>query len=161
MSIEDQFKDAMATWASGVTVVSTKVDDKMYGLTASSFSSLSLKPPLVLVCLANTNRMPAMIQESRKFAISILAREQEELSNYFARSGREPSNEFDPSMGKLTDNDVPVLLNCAGYVACNMHEMLLQGDHTIAVGEVIEAYADPDKAPLIYYRRAYRGVTGL
>lgn len=159
MAIQDDFKSALASWASGVTIVSTKVDGKMYGLTASSFSSLSLTPPLVLVCLANSNRMPAMLQQSRRFAVSILAREQEAISNYFAKPGREPTTEFDERIGMYSNNDLPVLRDAAAYLACNVHELIMQGDHTIAIGEVIEAVSDATKQPLIYYRRAYRGVT--
>ena len=159
MTIQENFKSALASWASGVTIVSTKLDGKMYGLTASSFSSLSLDPPLVLVCLANTNRMPAMLQQSGRFAVSILARDQEAISNYFAKPGREPTTEFDETIGMRSSNDLPVLRGAAAYLACDVHELIIQGDHTIAIGRVIEAVSDATKWPLIYYRRAYRSVT--
>lgn len=160
MAIQDNFKDALASWASGVTVVSSRSEDgKMYGLTASSFSSLSLYPPLVLVCLANTNRMPSLMQQSRRFAVSILSREQEAVSNHFAKPGREPTMEFDEKYGMWTKNDMPVLKNSAAYLACDVHELIVQGDHTIAIGKVIEAVADASKKPLLYYRRAYHSIS--
>ncbi|XP_060085185.1 4-hydroxyphenylacetate 3-monooxygenase, reductase component-like [Ylistrum balloti] len=157
-SIQDAFKQALASWASGVTVVSTKLDGNMYGLTASSFSSLSLEPPLVLVCLASTNRLPSMIKESQQFAVSILAHGQEEISNSFARPGREPTPDFDGYAGKLTTNDQPIIPDCAAYLACDVHDLIIQGDHCIAIGRVIEAAADDTQQPLIYYRRAYHTV---
>ena len=68
MSLQDDFKGALASWASGVSVVTTNADGMLYGLTVSSFTSLSLDPPLVLVCLANANRLPAMILDAGGFA---------------------------------------------------------------------------------------------
>ena len=153
-NIQD-FKDALASWASGVTVVTTELDGKVYGLTASSFSSLSLEPPLVLVCIANTNRLPDMVRQSGRFTISILARDQEHLSNHFARPGREPENTLAPGEHRDTAVGVPALADAAGYVACEVHELLEHGDHTILIGRVVEAGADEQRAPLLYHRRGY------
>ncbi|RMF11954.1 MAG: flavin reductase [Candidatus Dadabacteria bacterium] len=155
MKDTQDFKNALASWASGVTVVTTELDGKLYGLTASSFSSLSLDPPLVLVCIANSNRLPEMVRQSGRFTVSILARDQEHLSNHFARPGREPEDTLAPGEHQDTAVDVPALANAAGYVACEVHELVEQGDHTILIGRVVEAGADDQRAPLIYYRRGY------
>ncbi len=160
MDITQEFKDALSTWASGVTVVSTRADGLFYGLTVSSFSSLSLDPPLVTVCLANANRMSSMIESAGQFTVSILARDQEDVSNHFASQGREPVSDLAGQAGDWEDGDLPRLTGAVANLECNMYELIIKGDHTIAVGEVRRALSNSDAWPLLYYRRAYRGVTG-
>jgi flavin reductase (DIM6/NTAB) family NADH-FMN oxidoreductase RutF len=160
MSLEQGFKDALACWASGVCVVTTKTGEGlMYGLTVSSFSSLSLDPPLILVCIDNRNRFPAMVEESGGFAVSLLHTGQEAASNYFARSGREPSLGFQEIDGQYTDMGQPVVAGSMAWLACTLHKAIPAGDHTIVVGQVVETFAG-EGDPLLYYRRGYRTVTG-
>jgi len=161
MSLPSDFKDALAAWASGVSVVTVNNAGMVYGLTVSSFSSLSLDPPLVLVCLSNSNRLPQMIDEAGTFAVSILDRGQEDASNLFASRGREPTDDIDSLGCRWTESGAPVVDGAMGWVACTLHDRIEQGDHTIFVGEVTEASADPGGKPLLYFRRAYRGVDGL
>lgn len=160
MSLTDDFKTALGSWASGVSVVTTNHDGLLYGLTVSSFSSLSLEPPLVLVCLNNANRLPEMIEASGAFAVSILNRDQEAASNYFARPNREPTPGFTEIDGEWTANGVPIVKGCLASIVCEHRTSIAQGTHTIVVGEVVEASAHHG-APLMYWRRAYRGVDGL
>ncbi|MCB9727226.1 MAG: flavin reductase family protein [Deltaproteobacteria bacterium] len=159
MAIQDEFKQALSTWASGVAVVTTADQGLLYGLTVSSFTSVSLDPPLVLVCLATSNRMPAMITSAQRFAVSILGRDQEEASSYFAISGREPTAEFVEVEGDWTPGGMPVVQGAIAWLECELYETLTHGDHSIVVGEVVAARATEAPSPLIYYRRAYRGVT--
>ncbi|MCY3602939.1 MAG: flavin reductase, partial [Chloroflexi bacterium] len=84
----DTFKDALASWASGVTVLTTEHEGQVYGITASSFSTLSMDPLLVLVCIQNGNHLERMVPASGKFAVSVLATGQDDVSNHFAVSGR-------------------------------------------------------------------------
>jgi 3-hydroxy-9,10-secoandrosta-1,3,5(10)-triene-9,17-dione monooxygenase reductase component len=158
MSLTDDFKAALGSWASGVSVVTTNSGGELYGLTVSSFSSLSLDPPLILVCLKNENKLPAMIQEAEGFAVSILSRDQEEASNYFARTNRPATTDFTEIEGKWTASGQPVLAGALATIVCELQDHIPQGDHTIMVGRVIEASAT-DAEPLLYYRRKYRGVT--
>lgn len=161
MSLTDDFKNALAGWASGVSVVTVNNGGLLYGLTVSSFSSLSLDPPLVLVCLNNSNRLPEMITEAGGFAVSILERGQEEASNYFASRGREPSEQFDDIEVEQTSTGMPVVKGAVSWVSCSLDQAIPKGDHTVFVGEVTEARANPAGDPLLYFRRAYRGVDGL
>ena len=158
MTIEDQFKSALASWASGVSVVSAVEDGLSYGLTVSSFSSLSLKPPLVLVCINNHNRLVGMVERSGKFAVSILARDQESASNACAMPRREPSETLFDGEVMTTPGGLPCVAGAAGWVDCSLHQSLVQGDHTILVGRVEAACGDDSRAPLLYFRRKYRGV---
>jgi flavin reductase (DIM6/NTAB) family NADH-FMN oxidoreductase RutF len=155
MSIAADFKDALASWASGVSIVSTRASGLVYGLTVSSFASLSLEPPMVLVCIGNKNRLPTMIRESRAFAISLLAKDQGDASAALARSGREPTVSLDVPEDQCS-NGLPVVRGSVAHLACELHSELVVGDHTIVVGRVVEAVASPDREPLLYYRRRYR-----
>ncbi|MGM0576885.1 MAG: flavin reductase family protein [Myxococcota bacterium] len=157
-SLQSDFKDAMATWASGVSVVTTRVEGLLYGLTVSSLASVSLDPPLVSVSLGNDNRLWRMIERSGAFAASILARDQEDVSNHFAVSGREPSRDFVEIGGGWAATGMPVIEGATGYVSCELHDLVPAGDHTIVIGRVVEADSRDDKDPLLYYRRGYRGV---
>ena len=88
MDLQQDFKDALASWASGVSIVAAKgPGSTSYGLTVSAFNSVSLDPPLVMVCLNRSNRLPGLIREDGRFSVSILAAGQDEVSNHFARSG--------------------------------------------------------------------------
>ncbi len=158
MALLDDLKNALASWASGVSVVTTRSEGMLYGLTVSSFSSLSMDPPLVLVCVDNRNRFPSMVETSREFAVSILAREQEAASNYFARPGRQPTSTFTEIEGAWTPQGQPVVAGAMSHISCTLHALVPQGDHTIVIGEVVEAVSDPDKRPLLYWRRGYRSV---
>ena len=80
----EDFKGALGSWASGVTIVTTKLDGLVYGITVSSFSSLSMEPRLILVSLQDSNHLPHMIRKSKHFGVSILAAGQEAVSAYFS-----------------------------------------------------------------------------
>ena len=78
--LPDDFKGALGSWAAGVTVVTTKHQDLVYGITVSSFSSLSMDPTLIIVCLQNSNHLARLVADSQKFAVSILADDQQDVS---------------------------------------------------------------------------------
>ena len=155
----NDFKAALGAWAAGVTVVTTKHKDLVYGLTASSFSSLSVDPLLVLVCVANSNLMSTMVLDSKLFAVTILAEGQEEVSQYFARHGREPAEEFESHIEwHPWHTGAPIIKGGVAHLDCELEAAIPGGDHTIVIGRVVGASANPDLKPLIYYRRGYRSI---
>jgi len=156
MALADDFKDALASWASGVSVVATRAGGLVYGLTVSSFASLSLEPPLVIVCVASRSRMPAMVRDAGRFAISLLSADQGEASAAFARSGREPAPGFVGVAEDHTGRGLPVVRGAMACLDCDLHSEVAVGDHAIIVGRVVEAVTHADRAPLVYYRRRYR-----
>ena len=160
--LEQDFKDALASWASGVSVVACRSRDGLiYGLTVSSFASVSVDPPLVLVCLNNANRLPAMIEASRGFTISILSRDQEATSNYFASRGRDPTPGFHPDHpGAWSRASRPVVQGAAAWLCCDLHQHMPAGTHTLFLGRVVQASTAGDRSPLLYFRRGYSGVEG-
>ena len=159
MTTQDDFKNALASWATGVAVVTTKARGLLYGLTVSSFTSISLEPPIISVSLSNRNRLHLMIQDAETFAVSILAEGMESASNYFAQGGREPTEGFVEVEGFWTKSDVPVVANAMAHLVCKVHDVVVWGDHTVVAGEVLEAASNDGKKPLVYFDRAYRTVT--
>jgi flavin reductase (DIM6/NTAB) family NADH-FMN oxidoreductase RutF len=156
----NDFKGALGSWAAGVTVVTTRVNDMVYGLTVSSFASLSVDPLLILVCIQNSNHLVEMVQQSKSFAVSILAEGQEEISSHFATSGREPVDHYRDFGTIEWHTGSPIIDGAVAHLDCELHDALPGGDHTIMVGRVIGAAYDPNKQPLVYFRRAYRSVGG-
>ncbi len=152
----DDFRGVLASWASGVAVVATRHDGLVYGITVSSFASLSLDPLLVLVCLRNTNRLARMIRDAGRFAISILADEQADVARWFSESGREPIPAF-PQFGTIdTPTGSPIIDGAIAHLDCELEREVPGGDHSIVVGRVVGAASDPARRPLLYFRRAYR-----
>ncbi len=155
------FKDALSSWATGVTVVAAEVDDLLYGITVTSFASVSLEPPLVLACIKTDGQLPPMVRAAGGFTVSLLARDQEEAAGHFARSGREPELRLqDGQPGLWTRAGRPVVRGSIAWLCCDLHDEVVSGDHTIFVGRVIEAVSDPTREPLVYCRRGYRGLDG-
>ena len=153
----DDFRGALGSWASGVTVVTAKQNGLLYGLTASSFSSVSVNPLLVAVNIANGSRFLAMASDSGAFAVSILASDQEHISGAFSKPGREPAAAFGDGISTLEwHTGSPIIEGAIAHLDCRFEAAHPGGDHTILLGRVVGAASDPGKKPLVYFRRAYR-----
>jgi flavin reductase (DIM6/NTAB) family NADH-FMN oxidoreductase RutF len=154
----DSFREVLAAWPSGVAVVTTHVDGLCYGLTVSSFTSVSIDPPLVLVCIAHENRLPEMVARSGGFAVSVLGAEQEGASRYFARAGRRPTAEFTEIDGEWLVAGQPAVRGALATLVCGLHAAHEAGDHIVLIGRVLEC-ASRQGEPLVYQRRGYRRLT--
>jgi len=153
----EEFKGALGSWASGVTVVTTRHEGLVYGITVSSFSSLSMEPRLILVSLADSNHLPHLIKKSKRFGVSILAAGQENVSGYFSTSGRDPSPAFEAEIQTVErETGSPLIAGAIAQIDCELEQALPGGDHTIAIGRVVSADFDSEKVPLMYFRRGYR-----
>ena len=147
-----QFKLAMSHFASGVTVVTTEHEGRQYGMTVASFASLSLHPPLVLVCIEKNVKSHDAIAASGKFAVNILENGQAELSNRFASRVEDKFAGVALHGGTL---GLPLLDGALTTLECRLHGQLPGGDHTIFIGEVVDAQTR-DGVPLLYFRSGYR-----
>jgi flavin reductase (DIM6/NTAB) family NADH-FMN oxidoreductase RutF len=126
-------------------------------MTASAFASVSLEPPLVLVCLDQTSRTRALLLEKGSFAINVLSGEQEEISRAFSKRGTKP---FD-SLGHHTgETGNPLLDGAIAWLECNVHQVIEMGDHDIVVGEVVCADT-AEGEPLLYFDQGYRALRDL
>src|SRR5690606_24339575 len=112
---------------------------------------LSLDPPLILVCLSRASRVSAMIEEAGAFAASILADDQDAISNHFATPGRMPAPAFEAVQTEWTRTGMPVVAGAVAYLACDLHALLPQGDHHIVIGRVNEAVTRSHRNPLLYF----------
>jgi len=155
------FRNAMGRFASGVTVV-TVVDPQggERGMTASAFCSLSIDPPLVVVCVKKGNGMDSLLQGAPGFAVSILAQDQVETSNRFAGWGERPVDDLSDLAGRRGPSSGATWLPGAiAWLDCVRHQVLDGGDHHIYLGRV-EALDLPgerdDQRPLLYFAGAYR-----
>jgi len=155
MPIDDaQFKLAMSHFASGVTVVTTEHEGKPFGMTVAAFSSLSLHPPLVLVCIEKTVKTHDAIAGAGKFGVSILNSKQTDVSNRFASRSEDKFAGTEIVQGEL---DVPLIGGAITQLSCRVSDRLEGGDHTIFVGEVVDAKTEEGE-PLVYFRSGYREI---
>jgi flavin reductase (DIM6/NTAB) family NADH-FMN oxidoreductase RutF len=148
---EARFRQAMGYFASGVTVVTTEHEGRQYGVTVSSFTSLSLQPKLVLICLDQSNTTQHAIIASGGFVVNILDKTQEHLSRRF--SSRE-EDKFTGVAWHAGHLGLPALEGVLAVIECRLANTLPGGDHTIFIGEVIDASLS-EGTPLLYYRRGY------
>lgn len=124
-------------------------------MTASSFASVSLHPPLVLVCLDKTSRTLSLIARARAFAVNVLSRDQEAISRAFSRPGLKPFAKLIHAPGTT---GAPLLEGSVATIECATHQVVEGGDHEIVIGEVIACTAS-DLEPLLYYDGAYRSLS--
>ena len=152
----DDFRKVMGNFATGVTIVTIQGQEgNPYGLTVNAFTSVSLNPLLVLVCLSDQLSGRDLFQKKSQFAVNILAQDQQDLSDHFARS------ETDRSKGPYSTGKtgVPVLEGVLARLECELVSEYPGGDHTIVLGEVKFAEviaANRGKKPLLFLRGTYK-----
>jgi flavin reductase (DIM6/NTAB) family NADH-FMN oxidoreductase RutF len=151
---DGQFKLAMSHFASGVTIVTTEHEGKKFGMTVASFASLSLRPPLVLVCIERAVKTHDAIASARKFGVNILDFRQAEISNRFASR---MDDKFEGVATRRGELGIPLLDNALTTIECSVREHLPGGDHSIFVGEV-QHVKTSEGTPLIYYRSGYHRI---
>lgn len=149
----DDFKSGMSSWSSGVTIVTARAGERIHGMTVSDFAGVSVDPPLVLVCASKDSETRTVIEEGRCFAVNVLAKGQDQLSNRFA-SKKDEHRRF---LGLETETAVtgaPLLPDAVANFDCRVEQIHDAGDHLIVVGRV-EHVAVRDLDPLVYFRGRY------
>lgn len=147
----------MRVWATGVAVITAQTAIERHGMTVNSFTSVSLDPPLVLVCIQNNLRILPLIRTSGVFALSILRASQTEWSQYFATSSPEIADRLAGYETFTAASGAPILKDALGYFDCQVETYHSGGTHTIVVGRVLAAKREEGE-PLVYWNRGYRGV---
>lgn len=154
-----RFRDVVGHFATGVTVITLNLDGDLRGMTANSVSSLSLDPPLLLVCVQKTASIYEHFDRAEAFAMNVLSVEQEEISNLFASHGGpdEPLGGLPYHEGPLGS---PILDGVIASADCKITQRYDGGDHTIVIGEAASVSLDgSDAAPLLFYQGGYRRLT--
>ncbi len=150
----DDFKKALRLWASGVTVVTTSSEKYgVQGMTVTAFSSVSVNPPQILVCINDSADTGVGIHESQYFAVNVLTTDQQQLSNQFA-GGSSQHQRFENTDWKAGITGAPILNNSLMSLDCKVVEKVRAGTHWIIIGEVQECVCREGE-PLLYYRGAY------
>jgi 3-hydroxy-9,10-secoandrosta-1,3,5(10)-triene-9,17-dione monooxygenase reductase component len=147
-----EFRNALGMFATGVTIITTRgPEGEAVGITANSFSSVSLDPPMILWSLANASRSFPAFDATRFWAVHILSADQEVLSRRFAKSGEDKFTGIDLQAGV---GNLPLLTGCAARLQCRTASKFEAGDHLVFIGEVV-AFDQCNLPPLIFQAGSY------
>ena len=154
MNTGDRLRKAMAKFATGVIILTTKNQDgTVQAMTANAFASITLDPPLVMVSVGFSRNTHLPVKQSGRYAISILRSDQEEAAIYYSKRDDERSK-LEPMEFQSTKDGMPVLKDSLAYLDCKVVASHEYGDHAIFVAEVIESWVS-EGIPLIFYDRAF------
>lgn len=147
-----EFRKVLGQFATGVTIITARDDDEPAGVAANSFTSVSMDPPLVLFCVAQSSSTWPRIERARKFAVNILGEHQEEVCRLFATKG---ADRFAQVAWHVGVGGSPVLDDCIAYLDCEFWAEYDGGDHIIVVGRVLDLGVNHDAGPLVFYQGQY------
>ncbi|MGK5531491.1 flavin reductase family protein [Streptomyces sp. URMC 129] len=156
----DVFRLAARAWTTGVALLTARHGDEVFAKTVSSLCTLSLDPPLVSVAVDRRSPIATAVKGSRRFAVSVLGRDQEPLARRFATPGAGRALGFFttvPMRPGTASHGAPVLETCLAWFECGLHGVLPGGDHTLLVGRVTAADGVPDD-PLLYHDGRYHSL---
>ena len=149
-------RDAFGCFTTGVTVVTTLDGEGGYvGFTANAFSSVSLDPPLALICVDNNASSLPSLEAAGKFAVNVLHAGQEDVARRFTRKGED---RFAGNPCETWITGVPIIPGCMANFECETHQVFDAGDHRVFIGRVLKIHMDPDHEPLVYLRGQFRRV---
>jgi flavin reductase (DIM6/NTAB) family NADH-FMN oxidoreductase RutF len=155
--LPDVFRSVLSRVPTGVMVVTTRTSTGQEARTANSFTSVSLRPPLVSVCFSNTSPLTAALRASGLWGVSVLAADQHDLSVHFAHSRTAGDLAGIPhTIGERTG--AALLTESVATLECRTVATLPAGDHTVVIGEVLAPLVRRDCTPLVFYRSGYHGV---
>jgi flavin reductase (DIM6/NTAB) family NADH-FMN oxidoreductase RutF len=154
-----EFRKAMGSFATGVTVITVDSEGEVHGMTANAFTSVSLDPLLVLVCVDHRARTHTHLHARKRFGVNVLAENQRAISEYYALPSPTHQNAEQEAGARFdrTQHGTPVLHGALAYLECRLHSAQDAGDHTIFIAEV-EDVVVREGDPLLYFRGAYRQI---
>lgn len=144
------FRQTLGRFATGVTVITTMDKESVHGMTANAFCSVSLEPPLVLISIGKHSQMHRLLAQSRRYAVSILSKDQEELAQHFGGHSQEG-----PPVPFVWHGGYPLIKGAIAYLACQIIDVHPAGDHTLYIGQVEHLGSGEEQAPLLYYSGKY------
>ena len=149
---QEAFRKVLGLFATGVTVVTFRLaSGRLWGFTVNAFTSVSLSPPMVLFCVDHAIGSFAIVQESEYFAVNLLSEDQDEISRRFAAKMKD---RFEGIGYREGAHGLPLLEGCLGSLQCRQVGRHAYGDHSVVIGEVLQAEAKGGK-PLLFYRSNY------
>ena len=153
MTSQSLFKEAWGKFPTGVSVITTVQNGKIHGMSANGIASVSLDPPLVLVCIGHQRNSYKIVQQTKRFCINILRDSQQNLAEYFSQPNDQKKTDISPTFS-FSSNGAAMLENCIASMDCNLITEHISGDHSIFVGSVDEIKIDNGN-PLIYHNGKY------
>lgn len=150
------FREVMSRFATGVTIVTTRTEDGIHGLTVNAFCSVSLDPPLVLVCIDRFGTSISFMSRAEGFAVNLLSSGQQQMATRFADSRLSGAQRFEGVQYSTAATGAPILDGTLGYLDCRIVQRHEAGDHIIFIGEVVGASVGAEAPPLLFYRSRYR-----
>ena len=151
-----EFRAALGAFATGVTVITTRGADHLYGMTANAFSSVSLDPPLILACVIRGTEGSRNIRSNGIFAVNVLGERQEAISRYFSSKDRPRGlDAFREVPFRDAVTGAPILSGVAAYLDCRLDAVHDAGDHEIVIGQVVDLGIEPDARPLLFHNGRY------
>ena len=159
MVTKEEFRSAVAHFATGVTVITT-VDDQAqpHAMTANAFTSVCLEPPVVLVCVAHSTHTYGFLERLGRFGVNILRQDQEDLGTYFAKRPEDRQEDMNVSYS-TAEEGVPFLDHSMVSLGCRVIGSHVYGDHTIYLGEVMEIHQNDSSVPLMFFRSQWYNPT--
>lgn len=156
------FRKALGCFATGVTVITVDHEGEVHGMTANAFTSVSLDPQLVLVCVDHKAKTHAHLHAKKRFGVNVLASDQRAISQYYAKPARTHEHAEEEAGAKFdrTAHGTPVLNGALAYLECRLHTAQDAGDHTIFIAEV-EDVVVREGEPLLFFRGNYRAIENL
>ncbi|PYX01630.1 MAG: flavin reductase [Acidobacteria bacterium] len=154
-----EFRKALGCFATGVTVITVDYEGEIHGMTANAFASVSLDPPLVLVCVDQRARTHTHLHVKKRFGVNILSQDQGKISEYYARAVRthEEAEREAGARFERTPHGTPVLKGALAYLECRLHTAQDAGDHTIFIAHVEDVVVH-EGDPLLFFRGDYRDI---
>ena len=156
---QETFRNAMSCFATGVTVITVDYEGEVQGMTANAFSSVSLDPLLVLVCVDQRARTHAHLHARKRFGINVLSENQRAISEHYAQPDRDPARAEEEAGARFdrTPHGTPVLHGALAYLECRLQSSRDAGDHTIFIAEVEDVVVRGGR-PLLYFQGQYRTI---
>jgi flavin reductase (DIM6/NTAB) family NADH-FMN oxidoreductase RutF len=151
-----EFRKAMGCFATGVTILTLDLEGEVHGMTANAFASVSLDPPLLLVCVDHSARTHAHLHAKKRFGVNVLAASQRVISEYYARPVHVHGHAEEEAGARFdrTTQGTPILHGALAYLECRLQSAQEAGDHTIFIAEVEEVVVRAGD-PLLFFRGKY------
>jgi flavin reductase (DIM6/NTAB) family NADH-FMN oxidoreductase RutF len=151
----EQLRQSMRAWTSGVTIVTASHTGEQHGMTVSSFTSVALEPPIIIISLQTASRTHALVTQANAFAVTILSEDQQEISNRFAGRIADTEDRLAGLETELLVTGAPFIKGGLAYLDCRVAQSIPVGANTLFLAEVVAARGNGESQPLIYHDRKY------
>ena len=151
----EQLRQSMRAWTSGVTIVTASHAGEQHGMTVSSFTSVALEPPIIIISLQTASRTHTLVTQANAFAVTILSEDQQEISNRFAGRIADTEDRLAGLETELLVTGAPLIKGGLAYLDCTVMQSISIGTNTLFLAEVVAARGNGEGRPLVYHDRKY------